>query len=84
VGESTACAVYLNIKHYEVTAHNYQNWYQRHRVLKPHAIDHGHFTRFRCQLGAMDLNIKLVVDDSTGFAATSVTFRHQIEAVDKF
>ena len=32
-------------------------------TLEPHQIDHEHFTRFRKQLGAMDPNTKLILDE---------------------
>ena len=32
-------------------------------TLEPHQIDHEHFTRFRKQLGAMDPNTKLIIDE---------------------
>jgi len=31
--------------------------------IEPHQIDHDHFTRFHCKLGAMDPNTKLLIDE---------------------
>jgi len=37
------------------------NWYSE-QILELHQINHGHFTRFRKHLGAMDLTVKLTLN----------------------
>ena len=54
--------------------------------MDPHEIDHNYFTRFRKQLGAMDPNLKLILDEfkvvrgSVSYSQTSLTL--QIETVE--
>ena len=54
--------------------------------MDPHEIDHNHFTRFGKQLGAMDPNLKLILDEfkvvrgSVSYLQTSLTL--QIETVE--
>ena len=47
--------------------------------MEPHHIDHEHFTRFRKQLGAMDPNTKLILDE---LKSVQLHLTNRIDAVE--